>query len=184
MYSGPDGLESTGPLARPTMPSLLACLLALIFAWAAVAKLVRFGAWTAALSGYDLPHPLGSSARYGAPALEALVAALLVLGAVRPGAVLALALTIVFGAAILRARSRLGSRLPCGCFGGRGAHDYRGMLALDVALALAAATVLASGEAAAPARLDPAIAAPGLLVVAGIALAAWVTRQAMTAMRP
>lgn len=165
------------------MPALLASLLALIFAWAAVAKIARFDAWSTALSGYGLPGPLAPAARFGTPLLEAAVAVLLVAGAVSAGAVLALALSVAFCAAILRARSRLGKRLPCGCFGGRSAHDYRGMLALDLGLALAAAAVLASGDAAAPALLDPRAAAPGLLAIGGIALAGWVGVQATAAMR-
>ncbi len=166
------------------MSSLLASLLALVFAWAAVAKLVRFAAWrTAVEGGYGLPRPLAAGARYGAPAAEAAVATLLLGGAVQAGASLALALTVVFGVAILRARSIVGRRLPCGCFGGRSAHDYRAMLALDLALAAAAVVVLASGSAAAPARLDPSAAVPGLLAAAGVGLAAWVVRQAAAGMR-
>ncbi len=137
-----------------------------MFAWAAVAKLVRFAAWrTAVEGGYGLPRPLAAGARYGAPAAEAAVATLLLGGAVQAGASLALALTGVFGVAILRARSRVGRRLPCGCFGGRSAHDYRAMLALDLALAAAAVVVLASGSGR------------------GVGLAAWVVRQAAAGMR-
>jgi hypothetical protein len=43
--------------------------------------------------------------------------------------------------------------------------------------------VAASGHAAAPARLDPSAVAPMILAAAGIGLAAWVARQAATAMR-
>jgi hypothetical protein len=165
------------------VPSLLASLLALTFAWAAVAKVIRFGSWSAALAGYRLPAPLHTAARFGAPVLEALVAALLLTGATRAGATLALALSIAFCVAILRARARLGRRLRCGCFGGRGAHDFRALLALDLTLAAGAGVVLASGDIAAPARLDPSALVPGLLAAAGIGLAAWVARQATAGMR-
>ena len=179
-------LESSlglGSKVQPPLASLLASLLALVFAWAAVAKLVRFGAWSAALGGYGLPRPLAAGARFGAPGLEAAVAGLLLGGAVQAGASLALALTLVFCAALLRARARIGRRLPCGCFGGRSAHDYRAMLALDLALTAAAVIVLASGDAAAPARLDPSAAVPAVLAAAGVGLAAWVVRQATAGMR-
>lgn len=165
------------------MSSLLASLLALVFAWAAVAKLVRFGGWRAALEGYGLPWALAVGVRFAAPVLEAAVAGLLLVGAVQAGASLALTLTLVFGGAILRARSRVGRRLPCGCFGGRSAHDYRAMLLFDLALAAAAVVVLASGSAAAPTRLDPNAAVPGVLAAAGVGLAAWAARQATAGMR-
>jgi uncharacterized membrane protein len=57
------------------------------------------------------------------------------------------------------------------------------MLAFDLVLAAAAAVVLASGSAAAPARLDPSAAVPGALAAAGVGLAGWVARQATAGMR-
>lgn len=156
---------------------LLPSLLALAFAWAAVAKVSRFSSWRGALAGYRLPGSLVGPALVLVPLFELVVAVLLVGGGdvTRAGAALSVALLAGFSLAVLRARRLQGDRLPCGCFGGSGSRDYRLMLVRNALLgAVAAAILLFRGIA------DYAVAAPessqvvpALLVALGVALIAW-----------
>ena len=157
----------------PLVPSLLA----LAFAWAAVAKATRFSAWRAALVGYRLPSALVAPVVFVVPALEVAVAFLLARGgnATEIGAALVVALLSAFSLAVLRARRLRGDRLPCGCFGGGGSRDYRLMLVRNALLGAVAAAILLSPrlaryEVEAP---EGAQVVPAALAVAGVALIAW-----------
>jgi len=93
--------------------SLAAVLVALVFAWAALAKAVRHGATVVAFSALGLPAPgvLATAVPIG----ELGVAATLV---IRPdiGAALALAALAAFTLVVVRA-VLAGSTAGCGCFG-------------------------------------------------------------------
>jgi hypothetical protein len=126
---------------------------AVAFAWAATAKVLRSGRWRRALSGHRLPPPLERAAVWGVPAVELAVLALAAAGRPRASAALALAALVAFTSALVRTALRGGREVPCGCFG-REAVDVRGALARNAFLgALAVAAFVA-----APA--DPPISAP------------------------
>jgi hypothetical protein len=159
------------------MVSPAALVLAVVFAWAALAKVVRFRAWREALAGYRLPAGAERAARPSVPAAEGVTVALLVAGgdATQAGAALALALVGAFSLAVLRAQRLQGDRLPCGCFGGAGSRDYRLMLVRNGTLGAAAAIALlypAAGavQVGAP---DASQAVPAALAAVGAGLIAW-----------
>ena len=167
-------------------PVAIACalLLACVFAWAALAKLVRPARWRSALGRYGLGDRIERVAAYGVPAAEATAALLLLWGDARVGAALGLALVAAFSLAVLRARSLSGDRLPCGCFGGASTRDYREMLGRNALLAAASAVVLLAG------RRDIALTLPAggdriapTLTAGGLALLLWLVRQAAGSLR-
>jgi uncharacterized membrane protein YphA (DoxX/SURF4 family) len=123
-----------------------ALLLVSVFAWAVIAKVVNPDRWRQALEGYGLPAPLKSVSAGVVPCAEAVVCGLLLAGRSMAAAILALVLMVVFSWATLRARRFVGSRLPCGCFGGTGVRDARLMLVRNIALAIGASVVLARGS--------------------------------------
>lgn len=153
-------------------------LLALAFAWAAIAKVTRFAAWRAALAGYRLPKPAEASARFLVPVVEVVAAVLLVGGGdvTKAGAALSVALLAAFSLAVLRARRLGDDRLPCGCFGGAGKRDYRLMLVRNSFLGVVAAAVLLVPDVAGYELRPPEAsqAVPAVLVALGIALIGWV----------
>jgi hypothetical protein len=162
-------------------------LLAGTFAWAALAKLIRFRAWRAALQRYELPSPMVPVAAAGVPVAEGAAAGVIVAGAGKPGAALALALLAVFSLAVMRAQTVQGGKLPCGCFGRNKVRDYRVMVVRNALLGAAAAVVLLSGSTVAlfegvraPERGESLAAA---LAVLGIALVSWMTFQAAQMIR-
>lgn len=164
-----------------------AIALGLIFAWAAVAKTVNHRAWRAALGGYDLPGPARTGAAVAVPAVELAVAVAILAGPVKAGAALALALLAIFSLVVLRAQSHGGDRLPCGCFGRSRVRDYRLILSRNALLAVLAAIALAGPDrsrlVAAAALPDASEVVPAALVVAGIALAAWMAYQVAASLR-
>jgi methylamine utilization protein MauE len=181
------GAAVAASLAGADVGPLLAGALAGVFAWAAAAKAVDLGGWREALAAHRL-GPLARPALLGVPFLEVSVAGLVLAGASRAGAALALALLVAFSGAILRARALQGDRIPCGCFGRTRARDYRALLVRNLALGVLAAAVLFTG-ASFPlfewVRLPRGgeIAAAALVVV-GLALAGWMARRAQAALRP
>ena len=160
---------------------IVAALLGATFAWAAVAKLARWGRWRDALRGYELPAGLATTAAPAVPLLEIAVAVLVVLGRTHLAGALSIVLLSGFSGALLYAQARRGDKLPCGCFGRATERDYRLMLARNALLgALAAALLVASGDVSlggvsAPGADD---VLPALLVVVGIALGVWIVRHA------
>jgi uncharacterized membrane protein YphA (DoxX/SURF4 family) len=162
-------------------------MLALVFLWSGAAKIARRSAWIDALRGYRLPRPVAAVAAPGVVVAEWSIAALLVAGATRVGSALALAMLSAFSLAILRARALQGDRLPCGCFGGSDGRDYRAMIARNVILGGAAASMLVADRDLAvfegmrvprPSELVPA----GLIVVAAI-VAVWMLLQVFASSR-
>ena len=160
---------------------VVAALLAATFAWAALAKVVRWSRWRAALEGYELPPLLRVGALGGVPVVEAGAAALLLAGLTRVGAALTIALLACFSAALFYARERRGGRVPCGCFGRATDRDYRVLLLRNGALGVLAASLLASRRDLSPARGWAAPSGgdllPAALVAGGVALVAWTLWQ-------
>lgn len=166
------GTWATGPPA--------AALVALAFAWAAAAKLLRPDRWRRALAAHRL-GALEPVAAVAVPASEALVPALVLLGRPWAAAALALALVAGFSLATVRARLAHGRLVPCGCFGRTRAVDYR--LALARNLALAVAAMVAAGaepagrlELRAPAGME---VLPAVLAGLGVAVGVWAVTRSM-----
>jgi uncharacterized membrane protein YphA (DoxX/SURF4 family) len=160
-----------------TVLRLVSLTIALVFAWSAVAKILRFADWSALLRRYGLPRFLEAAARLLVPVSELAVAAALLLGALRLGAAAALLLLAAFFLGILRARSLQGDKLPCGCFGKTKTRDYRLTLFRNGALGLLSGIVLLSGEDGSPLR---GLAAPSgseiwavPAIAVGIGLIGW-----------
>lgn len=151
-------------------------VLALVFGWAAGAKVARLGLWRETLSGYGLPTPLETIVLPTLPVLEATVAILALSGRSRESAALAGGLLLVFCAAILRARSRQGRRLRCGCFGRRKTRDYRSLLLRNLGIGAVAVSVFLT-DSGRPLLEGfrgphPSEAVPAFLVLMGLALGA------------
>ena len=131
------------------MPESLAYLAALslaaLFAWAAAAKALWVAGWRAAVGGFGLGRHAEPIALVGVPVVELGIAIVILWASARAGAALSLALLTAFSAAVLRARSMRGDRLPCGCFGRATERDYRAMLARNAIGGGLAAIVLLAG---------------------------------------
>jgi hypothetical protein len=169
----------------PVTIRIAAGLLALLFLWAALSKIVRRAAWTSALEGYGLEGSLRSAATVGVPASEIGVATLMLVGATRAGAAASVALLALFSLAVFRARSVRGDVLPCGCFGRTEARDYRTILLRNFVMGGLAAVVLAGGRdvsvldgARAPA-VDELL--PAALAAAGVLLIGWIVWEGVAA---
>ena len=163
-----------------TVARIAPLLLALAFAWAAVAKLSGLERWRTALAGYGLPGPIERPTAALVPIAELAVAFVTIAVSVRLGALVALAMLALFSVAILRARSIKGDRLPCGCFGGSAVRHYTTMMLRNAALGTLAVIVFFSAgdtgdvSASVPAASD---VLPAVLVLAGVALIGWVGVQ-------
>lgn len=164
-------------LMPETVARIAPLLLALAFAWAAIAKLSGFERWRTALAGYGLPTSIERPAAILVPVAELAVAFVTIAVSVRLGVLVALTLLALFSAAILRARSIKGDRLPCGCFGGSSVRHYTTMLVRNAALGILAVVAL-FGDA------DPSASVPtgneifpAGLALAGLALVGWIAAQ-------
>jgi hypothetical protein len=161
-----------------------AALLGLTFAWAALAKIVRWNRWREALRAYQLPRGIAVVAGPGVPAAELAAAALVLIGLTKVGAALTVVLLASFSGALLYAQQRRrGAKLPCGCFGRATERDYRLMLTRNAFLGGLAALLLLSShdvwfadDLSSPAAGD---VVPVLLVVAGLGLCLWLVRHAL-----
>jgi hypothetical protein len=167
--------------------TLASVLLAATFAWSGSMKILRSERWRLDLVSYRLNRPLRAAGFLLLPWVEVGIAGALVAGAAKAGAVLAIGLLGIFCVAIVRARLLLGTdKLGCGCFGGARIHDYRLLLARNIALAALAAVVVSSGGDPSAARgLDLGGPSALLWLMSAIALiaAAWVLWQASRRMR-
>ncbi|MCI0636841.1 MAG: hypothetical protein L0206_23440 [Actinobacteria bacterium] len=165
---------------------LAAAVLAVVFAVAGVAKLVRWRIWRRALSAYGLPKPVERLGAVGVPIAELVAPVLVVLGLHSTAGLASLVLMESFSVAIVLARMRAGRWLECGCFGRTATRDYRVLLVRNTALAAVAMVAWRVGA-------DTPVAEPGMpsgsdlipagLAVAGVALAVWVAAGAFTAVR-
>jgi uncharacterized membrane protein YphA (DoxX/SURF4 family) len=131
----------------PSLDTLLRLAVAAILLWAAVSKLATrpSGAWLRALG---VPAPLRSAVFLLAGLAEAAVAVLLILG-VTSALYAAVALGIVFVAALAVARARGVRRLQCGCFG---AKERSIDLVLVRAVAFTALAILAAAQPPTPSQ--------------------------------
>lgn len=154
---------------------LAAELVALAFAWAAIAKALRFRRWRGQIVGYRLPAAWTLAA--AVPLAEAGVPALVVGGFPSVAGALALGLLAAFSAAILRARRLQGDRLPCGCFGGGERRDYRLLLARNLALGAVAVAAMADPDRGTWADVGPAELLPVVLLAVGLAVTAFLLRE-------
>ena len=169
-----------------TVARIAPLLLALAFAWAAIAKLSGFDRWRTALAGYSLPSAIERSSAVLVPIVELAVAFVTIAVSVLIGAIAALLLLVLFSLASLRARAIKGDRLPCGCFGGSAERHYSTMMMRNAALATLAAMVLVSdaGPGAALSALPRGSdVVPAALVLAGVVLAGWVAMQTSRSLR-
>jgi hypothetical protein len=170
-----------------TVVRVAAGLLALLFAWAAAGKVIRFGAWRSALQGYALPRPVRYLGVAGVPMLEGAVVGLVLIGELPPAGALCIVAVSVISLAILRRRALEGNRIPCGCFGRATTRDYRVMLARNLLIALMGAVVLIGGAGVsvfdgfrAPGPRD---LVPAALILAGVTLITWMVAQTTNSLR-
>ncbi len=119
-----------------------ALVLALSFAWAALAKMLSWSRWRSTLSAYEFEGGFAGMLAIAVPAAEAMIPVLFLAAAAHTAAVLVLVLLAGFSLAVLRARRLRGTRLACGCFGGSKERDYRVLLARNALLGVAAAVSL------------------------------------------
>ncbi len=161
--------------------------LAVVFAWAAVAKVIQWKSWRSSLAAYGIPRSIEPFAAALVPSAEVVVAALIVFGLPKVGVAAALAMLGLFSLAVVRARARTGDRLPCGCFGQTDARDYRLMLVRNALLGALAGTILVGGrdESLVEGMQGPPAGEvlPAILVAAGVLLVAWMLRHVTQLMR-
>jgi peroxiredoxin len=131
---------------------LLACRLglAIVLLVAAVAKLIDRAGARRSLEAFGVPAGLAPAAAVALPAVELVVAALLVpVATAWAAAVAASALLVVFSVAVVVAMAR-GVDADCHCFGGLSSESVGwGALARNLALLAPALVVVVSGEAGA-----------------------------------
>jgi hypothetical protein len=151
-------------MSSAALVTLASGALALLFAWAGLAKVLRAERWRQDLLRYRLPRLVRASAFLLLPWVELSVVMALIAGSPTMGAAVALGLMLVFSAAILRARLlQQGNKLGCGCFGNSTVLDYRIMLLRNAALAALLVFVLAA-DAQGDGRHTPVSLPSGLLV--------------------
>jgi hypothetical protein len=183
-------VAAIGTMTRPGRAELGAvagALLAVTFAAAAGAKLLRPRRWRRALATYRLPSSIERAAAVGVPVVELGVAALPFLGLTSSAGLASLVALTAFSAAIVAVRIRVGRRLDCGCFGRSAARDYRLLLARNAALGVVAAVAwrtgtdrVVGGSLGAPSGAE---LVPAALVLLGLGLAAWAGVWAATLLR-
>ena len=157
--------------------AVLTAALVVTFGWAAFAKVGA--SWERALDGYALPSRVRAAARVGVPLAEAAVAAILLSGRVRAGAVAAVVMLGAFSVAIARTRRLRGEDLSCGCFGSSRTRSARWLLGRNLGLAvLAAAVAIAAEPVPLPSPPTGGEALPAALVIGGGILAVMLLRRA------
>jgi hypothetical protein len=174
-----------GPSAGGGASSAPVVLLAVLFGWAAAAKVVRPAAWRAAVEAHELPGAAGDLSRIGVPAAEAVVPLLVVAGRTTEAAGLALGLVTVFSLAVVRLWRRRGLVVPCGCFGRDRVVDVRLLLARNLGVAALAAFSLARGPRPGAVDLTTGLEVlPAILTAVGVALAVLLLRRAAALRAP
>lgn len=166
-------------MSSAALATIASGALALLFAWAGLAKVLRAERWRQDLLRYRLPRLVRASAFLLLPWVELSVVVALIAGAPAVGAAVALGLMVAFSAAILRARLlQQGNKLGCGCFGNSTVLDYRIMLLRNAAMAALLVLVLAADAQGDGRQTAVSI---GLLAVllglVGVAAALWISWQ-------
>jgi hypothetical protein len=166
---------------------LAAAALAVVFGFAAFAKMLDGRRWNRALRSYGLPDRVRRGAAWLVPMIEIAVALLVVLGFASTAGVVALGVLLAFSGAIVIGRVRRGRRLDCGCFGGSSSRDYRFLLGRNAGLAVVAFVAWREGvDAPVTGSLrspGPGDLVPVVLVVLGLALVAWLAVTASVLVR-
>jgi putative oxidoreductase len=110
--------DTQGGAVRAIVPIVARVIIAVVFAWAAVPKLLDPATFAADLENYRvLPETLVGHVALFVPSLELIVAAALLWPRYQRGAsLIATGLLLMFSAAMAQARMR-GIDLSCGCFG-------------------------------------------------------------------
>ena len=160
-----------------------ALLVAVLFGWASLSKVVRRGRWIEALSGYALPASRVLSVVV--PLAELSIVVLMLSGATRVGGAAAIVLLGAFSGAIVRARASRGDLLPCGCFGGDRTLDFRLMLLRNALLGALATVALFGPRVSVLSDWEPPAGGelvPFILVLIGAGLVAWLGRAAVVAL--
>jgi len=168
--------------ASPSGSGIAAVVLAAVFTWAALSKILRSSAWWASLEQYALGW-MRRPIAVAVPVAELAVPALVAAGLPVEASGLAIVLLVAFSLALLRARRLHGNRVACGCFGRTRARDYRLLLARNAAIALVAAASLAAPASpwgAGPLRAPhgPELL-PTILALAGLVLLVAIARAAL-----
>jgi hypothetical protein len=167
--------------------AVAAAALTVTFGVAVVAKAMRWSAWRRSLAGYALPPWIERPARVGVPAVELGIAVLPLLGYASTAGLGALFTLGAFSAAVVWGRVRVGPRIGCGCFAGDRVRDYRYLLGRNALLMAIAAVAWRRGVDVAPTvsvvRPSGNDVLAAILVVLGLALAAWVVVRTVVVVR-
>ncbi len=125
-------------LGDPSGPSeigaMAAAILVVVFTLAATLKLSRPTAWRRSLASFGLPRWIERPARIAVPVGEIGIALLALLGYASTAGFAAIVALVLFSAAVVAARVRVGPKLGCGCFAGVSVRDYRYLLVRNVLL--------------------------------------------------
>jgi uncharacterized membrane protein YphA (DoxX/SURF4 family) len=161
-----------------SLPEASTLLLAAVFTWAGLTKVLGPRRWSRDLQAYRLSRPFRAVGLLLVPWLELLVAAVALTGPPRWAAALVLALLAAFSIAIARARVLAGTnQLACGCFGGNATRDYRLLLLRNGLLAVPAVHVLVSEAPSEPLVDLGAGLRVGILGGLTLAATAWIWWQ-------
>jgi hypothetical protein len=158
------------------MVQVSSALIAIVFAWSAVSKMIRPQSWRTVLQRYRL-GAISTATLLLVPVAEALVVALVLMGETRAAGAMSVGMLSAFTLAVVRLRDLEGDRLPCGCFGSNKVRDYRVVLLRNTILGIAAAVMLAGSR---DVDLLEGVGVPGggqivpaLLMVSAVAVAVW-----------
>jgi Methylamine utilisation protein MauE len=165
-------------MSSAALSTLASGVLALLFGWAGLAKVLRAERWRQDLMRYRLPRSVRVSAFLLLPWVELSVVMALIAGAPVLGAAVALGLMLAFSVVILRARLlQQGNKLGCGCFGNSAVLDYRVMLLRNAAMAALLVFVLAvhadGRQILASPPIGLLVALLGLVLVAAASWIGW-----------
>lgn len=157
------------------MELALRFVLAVVFAWAGIAKLTTLDRFAMVLAAHGVPRPMRRPSAVMLAMTEIAVGALLAAGvAPRPVGYTAAALSGVFVLALVRTRLRGNRRATCGCFGSQRPANTTVLIVRAGAIGAAAATFasgIANVDGPRPETLrSAALAVLGILVI-GLALA-------------
>jgi len=145
-------MDKTATTPRHALAACCTAMTALLFIYAAAAKLLVFSAFRHQLYNQDLPHPLAAVLAYLLPALEiATVVLLLYRRSEFAGLLLATLLLALFSGYIALALLHFWGRIPCSCGGIISRFSWKQHLAFNLVFLLLAGYALADHIRRAPA---------------------------------